>query len=515
MWSRRCSAPNTRAPPGSWSSRPRPGLLRRQHRDHRDSIRVRPRGAIRSTSTGWRHGTRHDVIGVGGSAVAGAVAFAPWHSAKPRRYGTDDSTTTSTTRHPRVGARPLTRCSPASRSAGPPPFPLVGPPRGHVRPGGEGAAHPAGAVGSAVSTTIDIIRRPLADASSRDESTVRPRRCCTHERVVADVATDVPVDASVYRLPPPGRAVHLALGTTPQDRAGRPSPSPPSSAQMADPNDPWGLWNRPIWSPACSPGVWAVADASSAHVRVLPYGAMRERPGVNSWPRFGRDARSSDDPDGPALEERNVSLRPRGAVGASCLSVSANAIGSESCRLAPSPVRSVVRRAFIAGRADLADTVRRRHRCELNEVLRGRPGGDRQTCWGATRRSSRCRSAESGSRERSGRRHRRAGAVRVECDGRGGRSSNTARGGVDRRRAAVRVGDRYPVGDDFPGTWIRRDRQGCEPRPQPWAGRGRPRRRAVPGRRRTGGSHVDRTGRGPPQFWRFCHGRTGQVLPER
>lgn len=131
------------------------------------------------------------------------------------------------------------------------------------------------------------------------------------------------------------------------------------------PNDPWGLESAYL-EPGLLVGGLEQLAVHIPCVRVLPYSAMRDDP-ESFLTEVCRALDLPMTPDGSTLEERNVSLRPRGVVGAGALRA-ANAMGAT--RVAwPSPIRSVARRAFVAGSADLADTVDDDIRSELEEFF--------------------------------------------------------------------------------------------------------------------------------------------------
>jgi len=202
---------------------------------------------------------------------------------------------------------------------------------------------------------------------------VEPRRvdCSTSsvlhaDRVVANVSRhDVPIDAVVivYRNPVERCISHwnYARKIGQDDRP----LAAVSDSDWRTPNDPWHLRSAYLEPGLLAPGL-SVLMQQFERVRVLPYSAMRN----DAETFLGEVRRVLDLPlhaTDPKLEERNVSLRPRGAVGASVLKV-ANGLGAS--RVAwPRPVRSFARRAFVAGSTDLADAVPDAVRCELNEFF--------------------------------------------------------------------------------------------------------------------------------------------------
>lgn len=207
------------------------------------------------------------------------------------------------------------------------------------------------------------------DAAFRDAGEPRRLDCSTSavlhaDRIVANVQRyDVPVDVVliVYRDPVERCISHwnYARKIGQDDR----HLADVSAANWRTPNDPWQLQSAYLEPGLLAPGLRVLVQ-SFDRVRVLPYSAMRSRPEA-----FLREvARALDLPpmsSDPRLEERNVSVRPRGVVGTSVLNV-ANAFGAN--RVAwPRPVRSLARRAFIAGSSDLADAVDVDVRCELDE----------------------------------------------------------------------------------------------------------------------------------------------------
>ncbi len=209
------------------------------------------------------------------------------------------------------------------------------------------------------------------EALYADASEIRRVDCSTStvlhaERVVANIDRyEVPIDAAiiVYRHPVERCISHWNYAR----KIGQENRLLAEVARSGwrTPNDPWGLESAYLEPGVLAGGLGQLA-ARIPRVRVLPYSAMCDDP--ESF--LAEVCRALDlpmTPDGSTLEERNVSLRPRGVVGAGVLRA-ANAIGAT--RVAwPSPVRSVVRRAFVAGSADLADTVDDDIRSELEEFF--------------------------------------------------------------------------------------------------------------------------------------------------
>lgn len=200
---------------------------------------------------------------------------------------------------------------------------------------------------------------------------VEPRRidCSTSsvlhaDRVVANVMRyDVPIDVviAVYRDPVERCISHwnYARKIGQDDR----SLAAVSAANWRTPNDPWHLQSAYLDPGRLAPGL-RVLMQSFERVRVLPYSAMRSDP-ETFLAEIARALDLAVTSSDLRLEERNVSLRPRGSVGASVLKV-ANALGA--ARVAwPRPVRSLARRAFVAGSSDLAGAVPDDVRCELTE----------------------------------------------------------------------------------------------------------------------------------------------------
>ena len=182
------------------------------------------------------------------------------------------------------------------------------------------------------------------------------------ERVIANVERyEMPIDTAliVYRNPVERCISHwnYARKIGQDDR----SLAEVAGSGWGTPNDPWGLESAYVEPGLLAPGLLRLIERFP-RVRVLPYSAMRADPEAF----LAEVCRALDVPAGPddsTLEERNVSLRPRGIVGAGVLRA-ANAVGATSVAW-PRPVRSVVRRAFVAGSADLADGVDDDNRFQL------------------------------------------------------------------------------------------------------------------------------------------------------